>query len=303
MVSVILPSYNHDRFLDQRISSILNQAYQDFELIILDDCSTDSSKAILEKYLGHPKISTIHFNTKNSGSTFIQWNNGVALAKGKYIWIAESDDVADLSFLEKLVPVLDADPEIGIAYVQSNRIDQNSKILGDWLDHTASLDPNLWQHDFLVHGRELVENYMVYQNVIPNASAVLFRKEAYKPIPADFKLNGDWYLYCNILSKTRVYYCSAKLNYFREHPLKGSSRNILLYNNIKEYYMLLHYLFQNFTLNAKIKEQVLSHVASIWKGQVKLDSRLHGLVHLYKVLKEARKVDQKVWLRLPGIFH
>ena len=68
-VSVIIPNYNHARFLQQRIDSVLNQTFQDFELILLDDCSTDGSRSILARSVDDPRVR-IEFNEINSGSTF-----------------------------------------------------------------------------------------------------------------------------------------------------------------------------------------------------------------------------------------
>src|SRR5246127_2931841 len=101
-VSVVVPNYNHARFLPERIESILRQSYQDFELILLDDCSSDDSRAILSQYADDPRVR-LEFNAVNSGSTFKQWNKGVRLARGKYVWIAESDDYADERLLQRLV--------------------------------------------------------------------------------------------------------------------------------------------------------------------------------------------------------
>ena len=91
-VSVVIPNFNHALYLKQRIESVLNQTFQNFELIILDDCSTDNSKEVIERYKNHPKISKIVYNEENSGSVFRQWIKGIKLSTGKYIWIAESDD-------------------------------------------------------------------------------------------------------------------------------------------------------------------------------------------------------------------
>ena len=71
--SVIVPNYNHASFLAERIETILAQTFTDFELILLDDCSTDESVKILEKYCDHPKVSCIVVNEVNSGSRFLQW--------------------------------------------------------------------------------------------------------------------------------------------------------------------------------------------------------------------------------------
>src|SRR6266404_3431860 len=108
-VSVVIPNYNHARFLRRRIESVMNQSFQDFEVILLDDCSTDESRSILSEYAADPRVK-IEFNEKNSGSTFKQWNKGVRLARGEYVWIAESDDYADERLLERLVSRLDAEP-------------------------------------------------------------------------------------------------------------------------------------------------------------------------------------------------
>ncbi len=89
-ISVIVPNYNHARFLKRRIDSILNQTYQDFELILLDDCSSDDSCDILLSYKDNPHVSQIVFNDENSGTPFKQWDKGIRMAKGKWIWIAES---------------------------------------------------------------------------------------------------------------------------------------------------------------------------------------------------------------------
>ena len=104
LVSVIIPNYNHAQFLKERIDSVLRQWFKDFEIIILDDCSSDNSKAVIEEFKGEDKIVHVEFNEKNSGSPFKQWVKGIELAKGDLIWIAESDDLADSQFLEKIVP-------------------------------------------------------------------------------------------------------------------------------------------------------------------------------------------------------
>jgi len=102
-VSVIIPNFNHAAYLKQRIDSVLNQTYQNFELIILDDCSTDNSKEIIEQYRNDTRVSNIVYNTENSGSTFKQWDKGINLSSGDYIWIAESDDWCELNFLQTIM--------------------------------------------------------------------------------------------------------------------------------------------------------------------------------------------------------
>ena len=122
-VSVIVPNYNHASYLKQRIDSILNQTFQDFEVIILDDCSTDNSLEVLSHYKNHNKVSHCVFNDTNSGNPFKQWDKGIQLAKGEWIWIAESDDWAEPEFLETINTHLRNCNNCGLIYTSSRLVD------------------------------------------------------------------------------------------------------------------------------------------------------------------------------------
>lgn len=220
MVSVIIPNYNHKLYLPKRIESILNQSYQNFELIILDDCSTDNSRDILEKYKAHPKVSHIVYNEKNSGSTFKQWNKGIELAKADLIWIAESDDKADPRFLASIVPEMNKNETIGIGYCQSYKLNDKEEITGNWLDWTNSLDDKKFLHDFEMDGLTYIQNYLIHKNTIPNASGAVFRKKYYLAVGgADetIKNCSDWCTWLKILLISDVLYIKEPLNYFRYH--------------------------------------------------------------------------------------
>ena len=121
LVSIIIPNYNHARFLDERMTSVLEQTYQHIEVIILDDCSTDNSREVIEKYRSNPKVSKIVFNDTNSGSPFKQWYKGFQLCKGEIVWIAESDDSCEPTFLESLVPCF-ADEHVAFAFCRTTKV-------------------------------------------------------------------------------------------------------------------------------------------------------------------------------------
>src|SRR6516225_1429789 len=122
-VTVVIPSYNHGRFLPRRFETILGQTYRDYEILFLDDGSTDDSLAVLERYKGLPNLRAF-INRTNGGSVFKQWNRGVRAARGEYVWLAESDDASDPRFLQTLVELLDAHPRVGLAYCNSRYIDE-----------------------------------------------------------------------------------------------------------------------------------------------------------------------------------
>ena len=82
----------------------------DLELIILDDASTDNSKEIIERYRRQERVTHIIYNEVNSGSAFRQWRTGISLAKGDWVWIAESDDYCSSAFLETLLTGMEGQP-------------------------------------------------------------------------------------------------------------------------------------------------------------------------------------------------
>ena len=102
---LIIPNYNYANYINDRIDSILNQKYPIYELIILDDKSSDNSVEIIEEKIKNIKIKypklKIKFivNKKNSGNVFKQWNKAFTTATGDYIWIAEADDLCSKYFL------------------------------------------------------------------------------------------------------------------------------------------------------------------------------------------------------------
>jgi glycosyltransferase involved in cell wall biosynthesis len=225
-VSVIIPSYNHARYLPQRIESILNQTYRDFEIIILDDCSPDNSREIIAGYAAQHNNISIFSNERNSGSTFFQWKKGLKLAKGKYVWIAESDDYAEPTFLAELVAILDADATLAMAYTNSTIVTEDNYPTGttaDWKNvayHTTH-----WAEDFIVDGMTELNNYLSKTCTVNNASSVLFRKNAMLDaggVDTSFRYTGDWLMYQKLCLQGRIAYRAACLSNYREHSANAS---------------------------------------------------------------------------------
>lgn len=217
-VSVIVPNYNHAPYLRERLHSILGQTYQDFELIVLDDASSDDSLAVIRACLGgHPHRLVV--NEHNSGSTFRQWDRGIAMASGEFIWIAESDDLAEPTLLENLVAALDQS-DVAYAYCQSLCIDAAGEVFGNIRGWTDDYSPHLWASDFVMDGNFFCVSFLAIKCVIPNASAVLFRRETYMSpysIMQGFQLIGDYLLWAEMAMGHRVAYVARPLNRYRFH--------------------------------------------------------------------------------------
>ncbi|MFM7850703.1 MAG: glycosyltransferase family 2 protein [Flammeovirgaceae bacterium] len=216
-VSVIVPNYNHANFLKKRIDSILAQTFTDFELIILDDCSTDNSREIIEYYRKLKENVKIEYNTVNSGSTFKQWDRGISLAEGELIWVAESDDYCEPEFLETCVSKMLNYENVGVVVAQSvevNEVDGTNLPSFSNNNHFAEI----FKNSYFNSGRDEISEKLVYENTIPNASAVLFRKNLYQKCGGTDKtmrLCGDWFLWIKLLLSSNIYYISTPLNYFR----------------------------------------------------------------------------------------
>lgn len=222
LISVIVPNYNHGKFLNKRLDSIFTQTYKNFEVILLDDCSIDNSREILSKYSHDKRVSHCIFNETNSGNTFAQWEKGISLAKGEFIWIAESDDFCDVIFLESVSEQLILNNEIVLSYCQSNKVDINDKIIGNWKGYTDNLDVKQFSENFVLDGNLFIEKYLINKNVIPNASAVVFRKENLKISKQILdnqllKYCGDWIIYFQAIMEQKISFLSESINNFRYH--------------------------------------------------------------------------------------
>lgn len=210
-VSVIIPNYNHAQYLHQRIKSVLHQTYTDFEIIILDDCSTDNSREIIETYRGDEKVSNIIYNQQNSGNPFHQWHTGIQLAIGRYIWIAESDDWCEPTLLRTLMEGLDKDENAVLGYCQSYCVFDDGMI---------KFQSNHIKLSDYVEGKKFIKDYILPRNPIFNAGMAVWKKEVYEQIPKEyigFKRIGDYLFWIEIANCGNVFISGKLLNYFRTH--------------------------------------------------------------------------------------
>lgn len=229
-ISVIIPNYNYEKYIIERIDSILMQTYPIYELIILDDCSTDNSVEVINKKISqikeeHPNLK-IQFiiNEKNSGGcVFKQWKKGFDLATGDIIWIAEADDSAENNFLEELIKPFN-DEDVILSYCESARIDGENNLITDTsADLYDMCRTGEWKKSYIWTGKEEIINHLSVTNTILNVSSVLWKKKDYTEIfekAGEFKVAGDWYIYYNILKNGKISWNSKPLNYYRKH---GSS--------------------------------------------------------------------------------
>ena len=220
LVSVIIPNYNKGSFLTNCLKSVLNQTYQNFELILLDDRSTDHSVEILRSYEDHPQVKHLIVNEHNSGSTFKQWFLGISYAHGDLIWIAESDDYAAPTFLEEVIHVYRHQSQVDLVFVGTTNIDEYGNDIGNY-SRIEKKYRDLLANDFLLQGKDLLTKFLPDYCLIRNASSVVFRTsiiDAKARKVQEYKTIGDFYFWINFcLANLNFYYCSQRLNFMRNH--------------------------------------------------------------------------------------
>ena len=267
-VSVIVPNFMHAPYLEERLLSIANQTFSDFEVILLDDASTDTSVDILQAWCSKDPRFRFEPNAENSGSTFAQWNKGAAMAKGEYLWIAESDDVADPHLLETLVQQLDTQTNVVIAYAQSMLIDEASKPLHTFDVHYQYIfGGDSWHTAYVSTGLHEITHFMILHNVVPNASGALLRKSRFDAIGgADpkAKLNGDWMFYIRMLEGGDIAYVPEVLNFFRLHAATQRQRANANGNVYRELLAIVDYIQGHHAPEAWIVSKAYRNVAAWW---------------------------------------
>lgn len=271
LVTVIVPNYNHEPYLRERLESIYCQTYQNIEVILLDDCSTDESRTILSEYAEAyaDKTQTI-FNESNCGKVFKQWDKGIAVAKGDLIWIAESDDYCELNFLEEMVSLFRRE-SVMLAFARSVFMQEGRQI---WTteEYLSDLPQLAWDRPFTMTAHNLVNVGFGIKNVIPNVSSAVFRNVRVfsnedNPIWEQMKLCGDWLFYLNLIRGGCVSYTNQTTNYYRVHP-QSTSLNI---QKTDRYY--------------EEQKEVSKYVMRYYKVERTIfDKVLHGLREHYKAM-------------------
>lgn len=256
LVSIIVPNYNHEPYLRERLESIYNQTYKNYEVILLDDCSSDNSVSILKEYQEkYSNCTKLYLNEKGSGSGFKQWQKGISLAQGDLIWIAESDDYCEKNFLEKMINFFN-DESVMLAFSRSVFVQDNEVIntTDDYLRDIEGLD---WKESFCITGNEIVKKGFAIKNIIPNVSSAVFRNiKSFSPdvieLWRDLKLCGDWVFYLSLLKGGILAYTCETTNYYRVHKKSTSLKIQKEPRYYREQQEVSKYVVKNYLIDTEI---------------------------------------------------
>lgn len=216
MVSIIMPSYNTAKFISETIGSVLAQTYPNWELLIVDDCSTDGTDAVVRPYLSDERIRYIK-NEHNSGAA-VSRNRALREAKGKWIAFLDSDDLWEPQKLEKQINFM---KKYGYAFSYTDYMIQ---LNGKWL-------PYIYTGPREVNRRKMY-NYCYFSTI-----TVMYDQEAIGLIQIeDLRKNNDYAMWLQIIKKSNCYRFPECLSYYIKHEGSVSSGNKL--KLIKWHYIL-----------------------------------------------------------------
>lgn len=246
LVSIITPSYNSEKFISETIKSVQNQTYQNWEMIIVDDCSTDKTVSIINTFLQDKRIQLLQLN-KNSG-TGIARNKALALAKGRFIAFLDSDDLWKPEKLEKQVDyMLSKNKPFTFSFYDC--IDEN----GEPLDKTIEAPLNLKYRQ------------LFWSNLVGNLTGIYDTDYFGKIEISSSRKRQDWMLWLTILKEIREAKPipeSLAVYRVRDNSLSASKSTLLKHNyNVYRHFhklnpvtasvCMMRFLFTHFFIKPK----------------------------------------------------
>jgi glycosyltransferase involved in cell wall biosynthesis len=225
LVSVLIPTFNYGRFLDDAITSVLQQTYQNFELIIVDNNSSDNTSKVVSKYLDNPKIR-YYRNERNIGLVG-NMNKCLGYANGEFVKFLNADDKFKPELLAEFVGVMQRYPEVVL-------VTSNSEVFG------ARSRLRISNFVGLQNGKELIFKCLQQGsgNLIGEPTTVMIRRSVLKQVgefKSDFACLVDLNMWLRLLDKGDAYFLAQPLSYFRVHNDQYSNKRKVA-NWIDEYH-------------------------------------------------------------------
>ncbi|QEZ88616.1 glycosyltransferase, family 2 [Aliarcobacter cibarius] len=254
LVSVVLCTYNGEKYLEEQLNSILNQTYKNIEIIISDDCSTDNTLEILEKYR-YLENFHIFLNKENLGFNK-NFELAISKANGYFIALCDQDDLWELDKIEILVSSID---ENSLVYANSMLVDENLKSLNKTLEEKLKVN--------FISSNSMLS--FIFGNCV-SAHAMMFKKEMVSVFNFPKNIYFDQYIAMVCASKNGVKYIDRNLVFYRQH-----SNNTLAQNGVKKRKSIFHKIKTK--LEKKVKDnEDLKNIVKVMKDipTIKKDEKI-----------------------------
>lgn len=232
-VSICVPAYNAAIYLPTTLQSILNQTFQNFEVIIADDCSTDNTQQIIQNF---PDKRIRYFKNEKNLGWVANMNRCLKEAQGPYICILNADDGWRESFLKTMISVLDQNPKVGLIFSAYHIIDASGKEL-------KLVEP--YSQNRFFKGKDFFAAD-VLQNIV-GSPTVMVRQECYRTAglyDPQFLYMADWETWLRIALQYDVAYIAKPLAFWRLHPINLSSGLELGNRHFCEEWKILQKIFK-----------------------------------------------------------
>ena len=223
-VSVYVPSHNYGRYLDRAIKSVLAQTYDDWELLVIDDGSTDETSTVLEGYRAHPKIRIVE--QENKGLTVTN-NIAVRLANGQYVMRLDADDYLDENILTVLSSVLDRLPDVGLVYPDYYIVNDRGEIVE------------------IIRRKKVGEEDQIL-DLPAHGACTMIRKACLVAVGGyseEFSCQDGYDLWLKLITRYRPYNVNVPLFYYRQHGgnlTRGEARILSTRASIKRKFVRTH---------------------------------------------------------------
>jgi glycosyltransferase involved in cell wall biosynthesis len=261
-VTVVVPNYNHEPFLPDRLDSIFSQTLRNIQIVLLDDASTDNSAAILRKRLSDPRVQLV-VNDSNSGSVFSQWAKGLSIALGDYIWVAESDDSCEPNLLTALLSST-AGRDVAVAFAKTDIITGSGELVPEALSpYLGRFGRIKFDNDFVCGGADFVREGFAVLCAIVNASGAIFRRTLVAealPEARTFVMCGDWFIYLYCMRFGEVAYTTTARNFFRRHSASTVHRVEGSDVYFSERLRIANYAAESFRISSRLVDRIIAEL-------------------------------------------
>lgn len=201
-VSVIIPAYNAMNYLPETVDSALAQSFTDFEIIIINDGSTDN----LELWYSHLADSRVKLISQSNQGKSVAVNNGISQSQGEYIAFLDADDLWEVTKLEKQVNCLDTRPDVGLIYTWTALTDETGKPTGRFL--TSHAEGNVWKS-------------LILKNILTCGSTPMVRRQCFDTVglfSPELPPAEDWDMWLRIAAHYEFAVLKQPLVRYRKHP-------------------------------------------------------------------------------------
>jgi len=281
LVSICIPTYNGEKYIEESLNSALEQTYKNIEIIVSDDASRDNTLQIIEKKLKNSGVVYRIYHNKPNGIG-ANWNNCVRKAKGDYIKFLFQDDILQPECIEKLIKVALLDKNIGLVFSKREFIyNQKNDFFEDWIEKYGTLH-NDWKNLQQVNdGKQLLKNCInlfdtIIKNKVGEPSVTLLNKQIFKKIGffnESLVQILDYEFWYRVFHKYKIGFIDENLVSFRLHSEQATQKNI---NNNSDYDIYPKLLYKNIysSLHPELQKKLFKKYNIYYLNYLKLRKNL-----------------------------